>query len=134
MSSIAHIAIIVGNLDHSVKIFTELLGNPPYMTREISEQNAKLAIFRGDSDSEASIELISPLTKTGHLSAFLEKRGEGLHHIALKVKNIEKKLSELSAEGFKLIDEKPGIGAEGKKIAFVHPLSCSGVLVELIEE
>jgi len=134
MTSISHIAIAVSDINRAINTFTEILGCRPSMIKEVIDHKVKIAFFPGKDELQPCIELVSPIGEDSNIQAFLDKRGEGLHHIALRVSNIEQKMSELKEEGFKMIDEKPRIGARGNKIAFVHPLSCSGVLIELVEE
>ena len=96
----------------------------------VEGQRVKAAMLRiGDVE----FELLEPLDKESNVAKFLEKRGEGIHHVALHVTNIEEHLEELRAKGVRLIDEKPRVGMEDGKIAFLHPSSAKGVLIELIE-
>ncbi len=134
MNSIAHIAIAVTDLDRAIAVFTELLGCEPSEVKEVINQGIKVAFFSSDAVSKIAVELLSPISDDCTVKTFLERRGEGLHHIAIRVSNVEKRLSELKEIGYRLIDEEPRLGAEGKNIAFIHPSSCSGVLIELVEE
>ncbi len=124
---IDHVAIAVKNLDEGTKIWKDMGFEVEYEV--VEDQGVKIGIVHlGDS----RIEILEPLNENSPISKFLEKRSEGLHHLALQVENIEEALGELKTKGYRLIDEKPRIGAGGKKIAFVHPKS-SKVLLELVE-
>jgi len=127
-----HIGIAVSNLDQAVKMFTELLGQNPSTVKDVPEYNVKVAFFNREGTS--SMELLEAADEDNSIGKFVAKHGPGLHHLAFAVENIEEKLAELKAKGYSLIDEKPRIGALGKKIAFIHPKSTSGVLIELEEE
>ena len=131
---VSHISIAVGDLEKSIAGFTVLTGREPELVKEVPEQKVKVAIFAGSPGEEGSggnIELVSPTSEDSPVGKFIAKRGEGLHHVCLYVDDLEKKLEELKQAGVRLIDEKPKIGAEGDKIAFVHPQSVNGVLLEL---
>lgn len=134
MISISHIAIAVNDIDRAINTFAEIFGCRPTMIKEVFDHKVKIAFFSGKDELQPCIELVSPLGEDSNIKTFLEKQGEGLHHVALRVRDIEQKLLELKEKGYKLIDERPRIGARGKNIAFIHPLSCSGVLIELVEE
>ena len=128
---IDHIGIAVPNLDEAVKVYTALLGKGPDHMEEIADQKAKTAFFAVD---DTNLELLQSTSPDGPIGKFIAKNGRGgLHHICLQVDNIEKILEECRKKGIQLIDEKPRIGAHGKKIAFVHPKSTGGVLLELSE-
>ncbi len=133
-SLISHIGIAVSELDAAIEKYRLLLnGAQPHIT-EVAEQKVKVAIFSGGiHESGGRIELVAPTAPDSPITQFLAKRGEGLHHICIYVDNIEEKLKELKKAGMRLIDESPRIGAEGNKIAFVHPSSTNGVLIELEE-
>lgn len=128
---IDHIGIAVRDLNEAVGIYKIILGKDCEGIEEIKEQSVKVAFFKL---GEAKIELVQSINSEGNIAKFIEKRGEGMHHIALLVKNIEEVLKILKGRGIKLIDEKPKIGAGGKKIAFLHPKSSKGVLIELVEK
>ena len=133
MTDIAHIGIAVDNLDKAIEIYTELLGYGPSETAEVADQQVAVAIFSGDNCDQGAIELLAARGDSSPIKAFIDKHGPGLHHIAILVDDIESKLADLKHKGYRLIDETPRIGATGKKIAFIHPRSLSGVLVELRE-
>ena len=126
---IDHIGIAVGNLDEAVKLYKKL-GFEVKEIEEVAEQKVKVAML---PVGESKIELLEATSDDSAISKFIEKRGEGIHHIAVNVENIEKALENAKNEGLKLIDEKPRIGAGGKKVAFVHPKSTKGVLLEFVE-
>ncbi len=125
-----HIALAVKNISDSLKIWQELFGFELLKIVDVPEQKVKVAILEM---SDVHIELLEPLNPESTVAKFIEKRGEGLHHLAFEVDDIEKALKELKESGVKLIDEKPRKGAMDSKIAFIHPSSTGGVLVELCE-
>lgn len=128
---IEHLGIAVKNLEESIRYYQEVLGLTCYAIEEVADQKVKTAFFRvGDT----KIELLESTAPDGPIGKFIEKRGEGIHHIAFAVKNIEEALADVKASGVQLIDEKPRPGAEGLHIAFLHPKSTYGVLTELCED
>jgi methylmalonyl-CoA/ethylmalonyl-CoA epimerase len=125
-----HIGIAVKDLDTALSFYRDVLRLPVTHVDEVPEQGVRIAFLPlGDTE----IELVQPTDPTGGVAAFLEKRGEGLHHICLQVDNIDAALAELAAQGVRLIDETPKIGSQGQRMAFVHPKAAHGVLVELYE-
>lgn len=129
---VSHIGIAVSDLEQAVKVYSTLLNGSEPEIHEVKEQQVRVAIFSGDNQS-GRIELVSATSDESPVARFISKKGEGLHHICLYVDDIEAKLAELKKSGVRLIDETPRTGAEGGKIAFVHPSSCNGVLIELEE-
>jgi len=125
-----HVAIAVSKLDEAVEIYERQLGLKLEKVRVVEQQKVKTALLRA---GDTKIELLEPTDAESTVAKFMEKRGEGIHHIALAVSNIESHLKELKEKGIALIDEKPKIGAEGGKIAFIHPKSTKSVLIELVE-
>ncbi|MCS7233199.1 MAG: methylmalonyl-CoA epimerase [Synergistetes bacterium] len=125
-----HIGIAVNSISEALKFYEGVLGIKCEGIEEVSEQKVKTA-FLPIGDTE--IELLESTSPDGPVAKFIEKRGEGIHHIAFRVKNIEEAINELKEKGFSLIDEKPRRGAGGAKIAFLHPKSTGGVLVEICE-
>lgn len=123
-----HVAIAVKDLDVAVKYYVDVLGFAPPELEEVPEQKVKTAIF---GHGMGRIELICPTDSSSGVAKFLEKRGEGLHHVCVEVADIVATLAELKAKGAQLIDETPKIGAGGAKIAFIHPKGAHGVLTEL---
>ena len=125
-----HIGIAVKNLESSVAIFKNILVGIEPEFEEVSEQKVKVAIFHlGDT----RIELLEATTEDSPIKKFIDKKGEGVHHLAIGVDGIENTLIDLKSKGISLIDETPRKGAGGKKIAFVHPKSVNGILTEIIE-
>jgi methylmalonyl-CoA/ethylmalonyl-CoA epimerase len=125
-----HVGIAVNKIDDVLPVYEQLLGLKLENLKEAKHHKIKAAFL---AVGETSIELIEPLNKESPVSKFLEKRGQGIHHVAFKVDNIEKMLERLKDKGMMLIDEKPRIGIEGGKIAFLHPKSTGNVLIELCE-
>jgi len=129
---LSHIGIAVPNLDDAVKVFSVISGGEPTAIKEVADQKVKVAMF--PFEDGGAIELLMPTDDSSPIKGFLDKKGQGLHHLAFHVDDIEKTLADFKAKGYRLIYETPRIGASGCKIAFVHPKSTSGVLVELEEE
>ncbi len=125
-----HIAIAVRSLDEALPFYTEVLGLTCAGRETVAEQGVHLALL---PIGESRLELLEPLSDDSPVGRFLARRGEGVHHIALRVDDIERALAELRARGIRLVDETPRCGAEGRKIAFLHPASAHGVLIELVE-
>jgi len=131
MKKIDHIGVAVENLNEAMKLYKESLGLEIEGTEEVKEQKVKVASI---PVGESRIELIESTDPNGPIAKFIKSRGEGIHHIALEVDNIEGVLQKLKERGVQLIDEKPRIGAHKMKIAFLHPRSTKGVLLELCEK
>lgn len=127
---ISHIGIAVRDLDASLPLYTEVLGLSLEGVETVESEGVKVAFLR---IGETRIELLEPLGPDSPIASFLEKRGEGIHHIALEVDGIEERLSLLSEKGVRLINERPKQGAHGARIAFLHPKATGGVLYELCE-
>ncbi len=128
---IDHVAIAVENLDEAIQVYSKFFGKEPDAIETVEEQKVRVAVYRlGD----ARVEIMEPTSEDSPISGFLKKRGSGLHHIAFRVEDIRQKLADLKEKGFRLINEEPRIGAEGKLIAFVHPKSMYGVLTELTQD
>ncbi|MBF0118692.1 MAG: methylmalonyl-CoA epimerase [Desulfobacterales bacterium] len=128
---IDHIGVAVNSIDAGKNFWKEILGLSLEGTETVEEQKVTTAFM---PVGESEIELLESTSPEGPIAKFLEKRGEGFQHIAFMVEDIESALSELKEKGIKLIDEKPRKGAGGKKIAFLHPKSTNGVLVELCQK
>jgi methylmalonyl-CoA/ethylmalonyl-CoA epimerase len=128
---IEHIGIAVRNLEEAIKFYEETFGLKCYAVEEVKDQKVRTAFFKV---GQTKIELLESTEPDGPISKFIEKRGEGVHHLAFAVKNIERALSETEAKGIQLIDKRPRKGAEGLDIAFLHPKSTFGVLIELCEK
>ncbi|NLX62128.1 MAG: methylmalonyl-CoA epimerase [Tissierellia bacterium] len=130
VTKIDHIGIAVANLDEALRFYEEVLGIKCTGTEVVEEQKVKTAFLPiGDT----KVELLESTDKDGPIARFIEKRGQGIQHIAYRVENIEEALEEVKKKGIRLIDEKPRKGAGGAKIAFLHPKSTFGVLIELCE-
>lgn len=127
---IDHVGIAVHSIEKARKFYEEQLGMELSEPEVVEEQKVKAAFIK---TGESKVELLESLDAEGPIAKFIEKKGEGFQHIAFTVENIEEKLAELKSKGVKLIDEKPRQGAGGKKIAFIHPKSTYGVLIELCE-
>jgi len=125
-----HVGVAVSRLDTVLPVYERLFGLRLEGVRESKEQKIKAVLF---AVGGTNIELLEPLDKESPIAKFLEKRGQGIHHIAFRVDNIEEMLGQLKAKGVVLIDEKPRRGIEGGKIAFLHPKSTGDVLIELCE-
>jgi methylmalonyl-CoA/ethylmalonyl-CoA epimerase len=130
-SHIEHIGIAVASLKESITYYENVLGLKCYKTEDVPDQKVRTAFFR---IGETKIELLESTDPEGTVAKFIEKRGEGLHHIAFAVSDIGSSLKEAEAKGVKLIDTSPRNGAEGLQIAFLHPRSTFGVLTELCED
>ena len=130
VTGVDHIGIAVKSIDEALKLWEEVLGIKCTGREEVEEQKVVTAFLPlGDTE----IELLEPTSPESPVSKFIEKRGEGIHHLALRVENIEAALEELNGKGIRLIDEEPRCGAGGAKIAFIHPKAAGGVLLELSE-
>lgn len=131
LEKIDHVGVAVNSVEEVKKLYKEIFGLEPDFDEVIEEQKVRAVGFKiGGS----SIEFLEPTSDESPIARFLEKKGEGLHHIALAVDDIVSVLRNMKAKGLRLIDEEPRIGAEGKKIAFVHPKSVNGILLELSQE
>lgn len=131
LTHIEHIGIAVKDLATSIKYYEEVLGLKCYAIEEVKDQKVKTAFLK---IGQTKIELLESTEPDGPIGKYLEKRGEGVHHIAFAVNGIEDNLIEAKENGIRLIDEKPRKGAEGLDIAFLHPKSTGGVLTELCEK
>lgn len=131
MLKVEHIGIAVKSLQQSVPLFEKMLNTPCYKTEEVTTENVLTAFFQ---QGESKIELLESTKPDGVISRFVEKRGEGMHHIAFAVNDIEAEMARLKAEGFTLLNEVPKPGADGKLVCFVHPKDTNGVLIELCQD
>ena len=131
MKKIEHIGIAVKNLETANDIYSKLLNSSPYKMEEVQSENVKTSFFQV---GESKIELLEGTTPNSPITKFIEKKGEGVHHIAFEVDNIEEEIARLTKEGFQMIHDKPKDGADNKLIAFLHPKSSNGVLIELCQE
>ena len=131
ITGLDHIGIAVNNLNEALRIYEGILGLKLVKIKIVESQEVKVALL---SAGETKIELLEPTNEESPVAKFIAKRGEGIQHIALTVSNIENSLEEMKRKGIALIDEKPRIGVEGHKIAFLHPKNTKNVLVELCEK
>ncbi len=131
MNKIEHIGIAVRNLDEAIQTYTDLLGTKCYKLEGVESEGVKTAFFKV---GESKIELLQASNENSPIAKFIDKKGEGIHHIAFDVTNIEQSMSELASKGFQLLNEKPKNGADNKLVAFFHPKSTNGVLIELCQE
>ncbi len=128
---IEHIGIAVKNLNESIRYYENVLGLTCYAVEEVAEQKVKTAFFMV---GQTKIELLESTDPEGPVGKFIEKKGEGVHHIAFAVEKLEEVLEETALKGVQLIDKQPRKGAEGMHIAFLHPKSTFGVLTEFCED
>lgn len=131
MEKIDHIGIAVKNLETSNKLFSSLFGTPHYKIEEVQSEAVKTSFFKSGPNK---IELLQATDAMSPIAKFIEKKGEGIHHIAFKVSDIESEISRLKSEGFIVLNETPKRGADNKLIAFLHPKSSNGVLIELCQD
>tara|TARA_R110000868_G_scaffold68720_1_gene203176 strand:- start:1292 stop:1702 length:411 start_codon:yes stop_codon:yes gene_type:complete len=131
MNKIEHIGIAVKDLKASNDLFKKLLGTPSYKEEEVVSEGVKTSFFKSGPNK---IELLESTTADGPIAKFLDKKGEGIHHIAFEVDDIVAEIARLKAEGFVILNETPKKGADNKLVTFVHPKSANGVLIELCQE
>lgn len=131
MRKIEHLGIAVKNIDASIKIYESLLNTPCYKLEEVESEGVKTAFFQL---GESKIELLEATNETSPIAKFIEKKGQGIHHIAFDVADIHAEIKRLEGEGFELIHKTPKDGADHKIIAFLHPKSTDGILVELCQD
>lgn len=131
MNKLEHIGIAVKNLEESNRLFSRLLGTDPYKTEIVEREGVKTSFFKvGD----IKIELLEATHPDSPIARFIEKKGEGVHHLAFDVQPIEEKMENLKSEGFGLLADTPKPGADNKKIVFLHPKTTNSVLVELCQD
>ncbi|MCX6144885.1 MAG: methylmalonyl-CoA epimerase [Ignavibacteriales bacterium] len=130
-NKVSHIGIAVKDLQASVELFSRLFGKAPDHTEDVPDQRVKTAFFTIGS---SSIELTQGTDVSSPVARFLEKRGEGVHHVSFVVDNIEQELARLKGAGFQLIEDRPRVGADGYLVAFLHPHSTNGVLIEISQK
>lgn len=131
MDKIEHIGIAVKDLEASNSLFAKLLGVPHYKTEEVVSEGVKTSFFKSGPNK---VELLEATNPESPIAKFLEKKGEGIHHIAFAVNDIVAEIARLSEEGFVVLNETPKKGADNKLVAFLHPKGTNGVLVELCQE
>lgn len=131
MEKIEHIGFAVSSLTKSIPLFEKLLGSPCYKTEFVDSEKVNTAFFK---TGESKIELLEGLEPDGVIQKFIDKKGEGMHHIAFTVVNIETEIKRLKLAGFEFISEEPKRGADSKLVCFLHPRSTNGALIELCQE
>lgn len=131
MNKIEHIGIAVKDLESSNELFAKLFGVPHYKTEAVASEGVSTSFFQVGPNK---IELLEATNDNSPIAKFLEKKGEGIHHIAFDVEDIESEIKRLKGEGFIVLNDKPKQGADNKLVAFLHPKSSNGVLIELCQE
>lgn len=131
MRKIEHIGIAVKDLQTSNDLFERLLGTPAYKEEEVASEGVKTSFFMNGPNK---IELLEATNPDSPIAKFIEKKGEGIHHIAFDVEDIVTEISRLKSEGFNVLNETPKKGADNKLVAFLHPKGTNGVLIELCQE
>jgi methylmalonyl-CoA/ethylmalonyl-CoA epimerase len=131
MRKIEHIGIAVHNLENSNELFSKLFGQAAYKTEEVASEGVKTSFFMCGPNK---IELLEATNEDSPIAKFLEKKGEGIHHIAFDVEDIYSEIERLKLEGFTVLNETPKKGADNKLVAFLHPRTTNGVLIELCQE
>jgi len=131
MEKIEHIGIAVKSLDLSIPLFEKLLGSSCYKKESVETEKVNTAFFKS---GESKIELLEDAGEKGVINKFIEKRGEGIHHMAFSVKDIREEVARLKSSGFEFIQEEPKRGADNKLVCFLHPKSTNGILIELCQD
>lgn len=131
IKKIEHLGIAVKDINASNELFAKLFGKQPYKLEDVESEGVKTSFFM---IGESKIELLEATNSDSSIAKFIEKKGEGIHHIAFEVDDIDAEIARLKNEGFELIQTTPKDGADNKRIAFLHPKSTNGVLVELCQE
>ena len=131
MNKIEHIGIAVKSIDLSNQIFEDILGSPAYKTERVESEGVSTSFFKVGPNK---IELLEATREDSPIEKFIERKGEGIHHIAFAVDNVDAEIKRLQEKGYRLINETPKDGADNKRIAFMHPKSSNGVLIELCQD
>jgi methylmalonyl-CoA/ethylmalonyl-CoA epimerase len=131
MIKLEHIGIAVKNLESSIPVFEKLLNTPCYKTEKVDSENVNTAFFQ---KGESKIELLESTTEDGVIAKYIDKKNEGVHHLAFEVADIEAEMTRLQEEGFVLLNPSPKKGADNKLVCFLHPKSTNGVLIEICQE
>ena len=134
LTNVEHIGIAVRDLVASNELFTRLLNVSPYKFETVESEGVTTSFFRSGASGQTKIELLEATRPDSPIAKFLEKKGEGIHHIAFSVDDITAEMKRLKNEGFTLLNEVPRRGADNKLVCFLHPKSSNGVLVELCQE
>ncbi len=130
MLKLEHIGIAVKNLEESNALFAKILGQPHYKTEEVSSEHVTTSFFKA---GDTKIELLEATSEDSAIAKYIEKRGEGIHHLAFEVEDIHKEMKRMEAEGFTLLNKEPKKGADNKLVCFLHPKGTNRVLVELCQ-
>lgn len=131
MQKIEHIGIAVKDLDKAEKLYEQMLGTPSYKREEVITEHVITSFFRS---ATGKIELLQATSEESAIHKFIDRKGEGMHHIAFAVPDIIIEMNRMKAEGFTLLSETPKLGADNKLVCFIHPKSAHGVLIELCQE
>ena len=131
MKKIKHIGIAVNSLEEASRVYEKLFGEPAYKQEEVVDEGVKTAFFQNGPNK---IELLEATNPESPIAKFIAKKGEGIHHLAFEVDDIVAEIARLKKEGFVVLNEIPKKGADNKKVAFLHPKSTNGVLIELCQE
>ena len=131
LKKVDHIGIAVKNLDETIPYYTETLGLKVLKIEEVASESVRVAFIDAGN---VKLELLEPMSEQSAIHTFIEKKGEGIHHIAFGVEGIEERMAELREKGIRILNEQPKIGAGGAKVAFLHPKSSFGVLYELCDK
>lgn len=131
LTKIEHIGIAVKDLESANALYTQLLGTVHYKTELVETEHVLTSFFKV---GESKIELLQATHPDSAIAKFIEKRGEGLHHVAYAVSNIQEEMERMSGQGFTLLNQQPKRGADNKWVCFIHPKNCNGVLVELCQD
>lgn len=131
VEKIEHIGIAVKNIEEANKVYEKLLGVSPYKMESVEGEGVNTSFFQ---TGESKIELLEATKPESAIAKFIEKKGEGIHHIAFAVKDIKAEMTRLSNQGFTILNEQPKMGADNKLVCFIHPKNTKGVLVELCQE
>ena len=131
LKKVDHIGIAVKNLDETIPYYTETLGLKVLKIEEVASESVRVAFIDAGN---VKLELLEPMSEQSAIHTFIEKKGEGIHHIAFGVEGIEERMTELREKGIRILNEQPKLGAGGAKVAFVHPKSSFGVLYELCDK
>ena len=129
--TIDHIGIAVRSLETSIPIYEKLLGIPCYKTEDVASEGVRTAFFQ---TGESKVELLQSIDETGVIAKFIEKKGEGMHHIAYAVSDIRAEMDRMKNDGFEVLNTEPKVGADNKWVCFLHPKGTNGVLTELCQE
>lgn len=131
MNKIEHIGIAVRDLEQANKLYAKLFNKEPYKTEFVESEGVSTSFFKA---GENKVELLEATNPTSTIAKFIDKKGEGIHHIAFDVADIYKEMERLKKEGFKILNDTPKKGADNKLVCFIHPKSANGVLIELCQE